>query len=655
VRAWVLAGVVTLCGSAAVGGGLGVVMQGVCWSVAVLGGFVGWGWLAQRVLGIRGGVDAGLLMGWGTAVMVHAGGVLAWNQRFSGVAVDLMVALGVAGLWLRARLGTRLRPLGLHRQPVAVVLSAVAVVATVGLAVNSLVRTFQSPLDDHNGYLPLPFQLLQRGDMVQPFSIRRAFSYGGQSVLQAVALHRTDAMQAHLVDMGWALCAVTALMLGAWRDVPRRRRWLLPVGALVVLCLPATRPNVASLFTGLAALLALVRTLAWLDRRGRVDGRTSLLLGVVAAHALVLRLAYVVPCALLLGCSAVLHAWRTPGSQRRAVLRGTAFTVVGTLVTLVPWALAMVDTADTPLFPFIRGTLTSRTHMFEWPLRGGALWEWVKTATLFEKTSLPLWARGAVVLGLLVVPDRTRRGVFVSSVAASVLAVFFVTLTIQQADAGHVERYNIPQWTTAALALLLGAASVRRRMPGWMKLGQLGLLALAVSALVPLARTNVSHLKSVPAFVADRAQRQPHRPLAFYADLQSRVPAGEPILAMVEHPWQLDMKRNPVAYLDCIGFVSPPPHIPFGQGPVALKEYFRGLGLRHLMMADPESARWGLGSYGAQGYRNMLRETGATFHADVEGQLAAVMDMRALVARSRVLAASDDVWLLDLGEPAMDP
>jgi hypothetical protein len=74
-----------------------------------------------------------------------------------------------------------------------------------------------------------------------------------------------------------------------------------------------------------------------------------------------------------------------------------------------------------------------------------------------------------------------------------------------------------------------------------------------------------------------------------YAELQRAVPAGAPILAMVEEPYRFDFRRNRVDILDLPGIVGPAGGLPVFRGPDALSKYFRSQGFRYLTVLDTHS------------------------------------------------------------------
>jgi hypothetical protein len=69
---------------------------------------------------------------------------------------------------------------------------------------------------------------------------------------------------------------------------------------------------------------------------------------------------------------------------------------------------------------------------------------------------------------------------------------------------------------------------------------------------------------------------------ALEAKMQSAIPPGQPLLAVVDFSWMLDFRRNPIFNVDTVGAVSPDPGIPFFRGPEALKAYLKHQGIDYI-------------------------------------------------------------------------
>jgi len=94
---------------------------------------------------------------------------------------------------------------------------------------------------------------------------------------------------------------------------------------------------------------------------------------------------------------------------------------------------------------------------------------------------------------------------------------------------------------------------------------------------------------------------------ALLAEMQAAVPEGRAVLAVVDHPFALDYRRNAVFNIDVPGAASPPPGMPFFRGPGPVKAYLKGLGVGYVASRDFDAPAGCL-----------YRRDGWTFHAEGE-------------------------------------
>jgi hypothetical protein len=76
----------------------------------------------------------------------------------------------------------------------------------------------------------------------------------------------------------------------------------------------------------------------------------------------------------------------------------------------------------------------------------------------------------------------------------------------------------------------------------------------------------------------------------FYQRVQDIVPAGERMVVMLDQTHLLDYARNDILNLDEPGALSPPPGMPFHQGPEAVARYFLGIHARYIVFVLGESS-----------------------------------------------------------------
>jgi hypothetical protein len=71
-----------------------------------------------------------------------------------------------------------------------------------------------------------------------------------------------------------------------------------------------------------------------------------------------------------------------------------------------------------------------------------------------------------------------------------------------------------------------------------------------------------------------------------YRRLQELVPVNERLLVATDDPYLIDYRRNSTWNIDLPGAASPPPGMPFFQGPKAVREYLLAKGVRYVLFAD---------------------------------------------------------------------
>ena len=106
----------------------------------------------------------------------------------------------------------------------------------------------------------------------------------------------------------------------------------------------------------------------------------------------------------------------------------------------------------------------------------------------------------------------------------------------------------------------------------------------------------------------------------FYRRLQSSVPAGEPILATLDHTFYLDGRRNHIYTFDHPGVIGPRGGPPAFQGPEAFASYLSSVGIRYLAYvygpSSPEFKRALWEGKRIEGKQGFWLQTQARFELD---------------------------------------
>jgi hypothetical protein len=576
------------------------------WAAAMVASFAGWGSAVSRLLDREAEVDWGLRAAWGMAAFAVLGGALVSLGIGSGPVLRVMIGVGIGVLCAHA-----LRPNGQPWRPRTDFAYWGAIAIVVPLAFLTCVGSMTDrgqwwAYDDTPAYLVFPRQLVQIGDMLQPFSFRRISSFGAQSLFQATLLVGAAPEHVHLFDRGICGVVVVAMILGAPRDSGSSPFALRLLPAVLVLLLPNYRMNCAAVLSGTLFLFAIYRTLEIAASPSQRPRMHAAVLGLLVAAACALRPFFVLPATATVALTLLLGGkWRSTG---RRLLVEEALVIAGTtLAALLPWSLALLRSNGTPLYPPFDGDYRSasgfttmvlgyeRIKMIWDELR---YWEPVATIHLF------------FIAGL--VASKNDTPAFRASYFALLVGFIVMLLLIPISDSKDLVRYAYPLELAFVLVVTLRslAAFAPPGEPSAMAAGVLVLAAcagelywkhdesqMAYDDMFEQARNLIAGKALLPGgghsprYHLDNGElldtpmismRAEH----IYGELQRAVPAGAPIAAMVEEPYRFDFRRNRVSILDLPGVVGPRGGIPVFHGPEAVAKYFLSLGLRYVALVD---------------------------------------------------------------------
>jgi len=560
------------------------------WALALLASFFGYGLLLVRVLRVRTTppVGVGLQMAWGMALVLSVGG---WLCAFSLAQRPVLIGLALLGMALACThgfarwRGQRAAP-GLKSADLAW-LAVPALLAVLWLAASIAPRDGINPNDDAVAYLTYVTRILETGDLVEPYGFRRLTTFGGHSLLQALVMAVGSELNANVPDIGLASLLLVVLFAGLVR--PERGIQKVCAGLLLtgVLLIPVPRSNTASVATGAVLLVALVSTLQRLTRPKADAGALAFLAGMTAAAAGALRPTFLAAAVMALALFHLAHLAR----DWRSGLREGALSLLGGILGLAPWMVALYQSSGTPLFPLAIGNYQPGFETFS------AGFETTHAIThigrvLTSPSFLVIW------MPILVIPALRRPGPILALAIGSVIASM---MTIQANGAWSVQNHYRHTWPLL-LPASLGTAALAIRE--WSEAPSRGPrpLAVAIVALllfVPALQRNLgAGVHAVRAAAARLpSQWRAHRSLAVtledaaYAEAQAATPPGASLLTVVDRPFLLDYRRNAIFNIDAIGAASPPPGMPFYQGPDALRAYLLGQSIEWVLARDFDAGR----------------------------------------------------------------
>ncbi|MBL9019713.1 MAG: hypothetical protein JNL83_36315 [Myxococcales bacterium] len=564
-----------------------ILRGGVAWAVFLLAVASGWGYLVAR-LGRVADPDLGLRAAWGLCAYLGVAGLLLAVGLLSRPAILALVALGACGFawrelvtpvpaaaraaqalrWVRANPG-----LGV----LAVVLGLLAVVNLVG-AVAMLER---NPWDDDLAYTPLVKRLLDAGDLIEPFSFRRLSAYGGQTALQALAGARDSLATIHLLDRG--LCQLLVLLLAAGHAKERGTQALYVVLlGLVLMLLPDTEINTAAAWSGAALFLALYRTVG----RGHWG-----LVGLVGAATCTLRQNYLV--VVILFVALALFASRRESWR---VVRANLGLVLGVaVVAMLPWWIASYRSSGTFLFPLVDGTfnhaLSLQPGVMSWAEKlAYLLWASIETS--------PLVVIPVLFAVLCVTRDRRSAAPLWALTIAAHVGFYLLVLGFAGTEPFHLWRYAFGFSLALFVAMVTeigageGTEVVTPSLGRWLLVAALALQILVGRGAITKRFAALGANVREAALIDRRGDAAADAEQARYRALQAAVPAGAPVLVMLDDPWLLDFARNPIANLDTPGFASPGPQLPMFRGPEAVRSYLVAQGYRYVLFVRSDHSRY---------------------------------------------------------------
>jgi hypothetical protein len=585
-----------------------VLQASAVWSALLLASFAGWGSALNTLLFPQTRADFGLRCAWGWGVAVAVGGLLCAVSLatrpvlFVFVAVGLLLLdielIGACVRWVK-RGGLKARRVRLLAAD-APFFAGAALVFSLGVVqwLASILDVAFNGNDDNLAYFQFAREILERGTLTQPFSLRHISAYSGKSLLDALVL-AIDVPETHLhvLDKGIALLSVLGLIAGHLRTSRKSARSLLLLSMLFTVALPEVRINSSTVMTGVVFFLGLYRTMVWAPVAAARGLRAAVPIALLAAGACTLRQNYLVTVGALLvlayGRPILLGVRLRPFRVDRAALLDAALTAALLVAFLAPWCVISLRWCGTFLFPVVKGNYNAAYSFFV-PL---SRLEWYQYIWANVCHDLPIKAVPLFLVAAFAMPDRALRRPLHALLLAAFLGFAMLVYGYPNAGVGDQARYYYGFTFAAILAIALTAADLAARptAPGRRRADQAVCVTLVIAGLslqlyeernatFNTFKGLIDRLDATsPVWV--RSKRDPA-----YVTLQSSVPPNAPIAVMVDNPSHFDHARNRIACLDMVGGVSPPPGIPLAAGGDAVAAYLLGAGYRYLIVVSPDAS-----------------------------------------------------------------
>jgi hypothetical protein len=546
------------------------------WGLVLLGSFVGWGAVTNRLIDRDRPAAAGLRLTWGLALLAAIGGPLNAAALISPALIAALTAIGLlalaAGRPSRSWAGS-LGSLGPAQRAVAVALTAAAALYYVGG-----LAALPSWRDDYGGYFVLVRRMLEAGTLGDdPFNAHRLEAgLGGNAFLLAFLGCAAPDSCLGLLDAGVGRLGLVLTLGGMARRLGLSATATL--GLLAVgLYLPLPAPNVSAHLLAIVMLLGLHETLAWADAAPDRPARNAAMIALVAAGLAGLKSTLIPGVACVLGLSYV--SLLAGAADRRRVMRELCLVAILTAALLAPWMQSLHHSSGTWLYPLLGdGDHGSRYGTVAKPYAARSVPQLVRRelSALSNEMTVALAVLGALAIPL--VRGRSPRQPLAALVVGSLIAVVALSLVFDpRLSLRYVVVFSTAA-TLAATAVLLGpdAAVARRRAAVLVALGFL------VGGQWSVARWSGQRLAGRLAVVVRGRRIETPELIRAHRALQAAIPPGAPVLARLQMASLLDFGRNPIQVVEYPGETSPPPGLPIGRGSEAVVEFLLARGLRYL-------------------------------------------------------------------------
>jgi len=592
------------------------------WSLLILFSFWGYGELLRRRINRPEFADIGwgLTCAWGMSVVLALGGLLMAFHLANAANLTLVVLFGAAAAvyYLAGKITTKdtKNTKGNSAKPKYKIqntkfpsraeyftssmvawwnsaLFAVIVLLAVLAFASSIAWPFQiDPNDDLTGYLVYPQQILQSGTLIEPFSFQRAATFGGQALAQALVMVAGGERNGHVPDRGFAMLILTAIFL---KQLSSTTGWRRTLGLLVVfifLISPVPRISTHGAMLGGCFLTAALYTFERIPLRTTSLGLVLpvSLLGFAAAS---IRRTFLLLFGLwLVGCLAFIFVAQFGEKGLRQEI-SLVFKIVALFgVFMIPFSVLLYKSNGTPLLPPFNGFVSSDYQIHSYQNLG----QDISAIASFIATPSALAVAALSLLALIFSSSFLHRTIICS-------ALITVTLTLYTFSAqAYIDkcRYTYPLIVPIVFYVLCKAISVisslkakdsiaaRFEVFSVMLIPALGFWVLSTGnqTLTELR----AQVLTLPAQIAETSGFFTPAVQKSYSTLQARVPRGEPILTIIDGSYLMDFSRNPVYSINVIGASAPPPGIPFGKGPDALRLYLLSQGIRYVICVDFDNA-----------------------------------------------------------------
>jgi hypothetical protein len=595
--------------------------------LALVLSFLGWGAVIARPFSLK--VDSGLLGAWGAAftlavssvvICFWSGPFLPWVMGWTALGVVLFFSL------------VSIRPDAKIWRP----LLGLLLLAAVGELFQGWNNIQQNGFDDWLAYLPDVRSLLETGKFSDPFSLRRAAAFGGQTVLLAYSFPGFGILHLPFMESGILYILLILLLLG-WTPSQGRRSQLWLGVIIMAALMDYPRINLAAQLSSVFFLLAFFRTAVFFrsqnaDRRQWVEGPFLAMSGMAFAS---LRAPFLV----LIGAFLCLEMIFQSVSKWRSLLLY--------LVFALPWSWLLFQSSGTPYFPLFHGNVIALKGSMGF--HGDFLYN-------LSRFGFGFWFSSLILLILFPLCERKVFKNKNKQNLALYLACFFVavllTLSLPDYPRTELDRYHHASLLVCSLVFLRSLMDREHEMDSVSKVLYFSSAGSAILFLV----SGVLWMSELPWRLQDAwgnlREQTPLQTLPVrekhYLAAQQTIPSGKKFLSITDQPYLFDFRRNSVELLDIPGHAAPGGAMPGFGSYDELNQFFRSLGIDYLVFSEPKKSS---GMYSLEKWLKHQQEQRADYHTPWSRQFLALFEyLDRLRNEKKILYQDGFVVAVDLRE-----
>jgi hypothetical protein len=674
------------------------------WGLVLLASFIGYGVLVRRLLFSHEHFGWAQEAAWGMAFVVVLGGLLNSLSVISRPLILALVAIGFALALAdvatqRKSVRERLSSvrLDMRQQPVVFTLkmlaygciivlacmrylSSVDVLSYAALSDHDDISGYYSLMDDVKGYFAFPKQMLELGAIAtDPFSgMRLVNGLGGMAILHVLMLVPFDVRNLILIDgsVAFIICLGLVLRIGEDRSLAFPWKIALALFFLSVPYYPFLRINSSSFSTGMVMFLALF---AFLGRDAIQDDkpvRNAVVTSMIAASACALKSNHIPPVVLILVLSYLWYVISTR-LKKEAVIEALLLPVFVFLM-LLPWMISLQRTSGTMLYPLLGMGYDEYNY-------GNYLSEdFAGGRTLLQKLTIvyrgfflydiyPLFLLGGMVT--FVVVQMKHRAAPRAIALGSFLAMNVLLLKFDISNIEPFKRYLfvfVFPSLIFILTVIMEELSRRVAMKQPKTIRQYGAAVfadrVAAIALMTILGTGVAYywydqyagkaltmystiIAQISGDMIARSDPLPESKRRRYRQAQKSVPAGEAIISRDDTTLLYNYGRNHIYNINDPGTCSPPPGMPYFEGPETVAAYLLSKKIRYVAYAYSNQA-----GYPVIDNLWRLRPDRPYMHRIGERAKVALDRVLGELGASRKRIYDDgELFILDLETPAASP